>query len=293
MAARPDPTTTLVDRRAELLADGRSPTDAEELDELTSSLRTALDSAAPTVRCVTLGDDPALLERLRRDEAVHPAGSAAEFERRFARDRRCVVLEHPELPGRALNVVFCALWHGLARDLAPVLDPRRPIDDPARADTAIFYSIWNVEPGLAGLPGGRQLLERTVELLSEELPGLRTFATLSPIPGLRRWTTDREDLPAIDAAGDDRPLLQAAARYLVERRQDGRPLDPVARFHLGNGARLVALDADADLSDDGVQRSFGVMANYRYAPEDRAANRAALERGEPALGDEVAELLAP
>lgn len=292
MAARPDPTTTLVDRRAELLAGGRSRTDAEELDELTSSLRSALESTAPTVRQVTLGDDAALLERLRRDEAVHPANSTAEFERRFAQDRRCVVLEHPELPGRALNVVFCALWQGLARDLAPVLDPRRPIDDPTRADTAIFYSIWNVEPGLAGLPGGRELLERTVELLSDELPGLRSFATLSPIPGLRRWMSDRHEAADTDSP-IGRPLLQAAARYLVERRPDGRPLDPVARFHLGNGARLVALDADADLSEDGVQRSFGVMANYRYAPEDRAANRDALERGAPALGDEVVELLAP
>lgn len=286
----------LVDRRAELLANGRSRSDAEELDELTASLRSALDSAAPTVRRVALGDDPALLERLRRDEAVHPAGSTAEFERRFAEDRRCVVLEHPELPGRALNVVFCALWKGLARDLAPVLDPRRPIDDPAHADTAIFYSIWNVEPGLVGLPGGRELLERTVELLSDELPDLRTFATLSPIPGLRRWMIERHDAPTTDSPGTDSPsagrsLLQAAARYLVERRPDGRPLDPVARFHLGNGARLVALDADADLSEDGLQRSFGVMANYRYAPEDRAANRAALDRGAPALGDEVVALL--
>ncbi|MFN7150346.1 MAG: malonyl-CoA decarboxylase domain-containing protein, partial [Microthrixaceae bacterium] len=168
-----------------------------------------------------------------------------------------------------------------------------PTTEPAAADTAVFYSIWNVEPGWVGLPGGRVLLERAIEELRAELPGLTTFATLSPIPGFTRWDDDHAGASGQDA-GHDRDhagLLRRCAEYLTTLRDDGRPLDAVARFHLGNGARLVALTEDSDRSERGMARSAGIMANYRYEPEDRHANRSALAAGRPAIGDEIASLL--
>lgn len=301
MPAGPEPlvadATHLLVRRASLLAD-RDDASGErraELEQATAQLRAALDAVEPSVRRVGTDDDPTLLERLRTDEPVHPAPDDASFQRRLAPDRRVFVLEHPALPGRALNVVFAALCDGVAHDLAPLLAPIADTDEDRAgthaADTAVFYSIWNVEPGLAGLPGGRQLLEGAIELLDEERRGIETFATLSPVPGLRSWVTEHD--PA--ASGTSPPaeeLRRLAARYLVQRREDGRPLDAVARFHLGNGARLLSLCPGADPSARGQERSFGLMANYRYGPEDRAANRRELRAGRPAVSDEIAALLA-
>ena len=122
--------------------------------------------------------------------------------------------------------------------------------------------------------------------MRSELAELSTFVTLSPIPGFRAWREARGDVPS-----DPHQRMVDCARYLTALRDDGRPLDAVARFHLGNGARLLSLAPDGDRSERGESRSFGIMANYRYEPEDRRANRAALRDGRPAVGDEVAELL--
>jgi malonyl-CoA decarboxylase len=175
------------------------------------------------------------------------------------------------------------------QDLGAVLDPDAPTDDPTSADTAAFYSIWNVEPGLVGLPGGRRLLVGAVHALRAELPSLQTFVTLSPIPGFRRWIEasdgDDGDHP------DSRSLLTACARYLTTLRDDGRPLDAVARFHLRNGARLLSIAVDADRSTRGLERSYGLMANYRYEPEDREQNQRRLAAGHVTVGEQVAALL--
>jgi len=191
-----------------------------------------------------------------------------------------------------------ALCEGRPSELAPLLDLEAPTGDPRRADTAAFYSIWNVEPGLVGIPGGRSLLAGAIAELRGELPGLVEFLTLSPVPGLRRWlelsaTVDLPDLGELDQLDDrTRPtMLRLAAQYLTTLDGDGRPLDPVARFHLGNGARLLHLNWRADRSSRGWERSYGVMANYHYEPEDRDANRRSLERGRPAVGAAIAELL--
>ncbi|MDQ2679205.1 MAG: malonyl-CoA decarboxylase family protein [Actinomycetota bacterium] len=278
--------SALVDRRASLLAD-RDPDDRDELDHVTAELRDALDGRSPRVRRVTADEPGDLVQRLAAAEPVHPISGPEDLADRLDDDRRCFVLEHPLLPGRPLNVVWVALWRGIPDDLSAVLDPSAPTAEPAAADTAAFYSIWNVEPGLVGLPGGRALLGGAVEQLREDLPGLRTFVTLSPIPGFRRWAEDRG--PIAEDGHDE--LLGACATYLITLGDDGRPIDPVARFHMGNGARLFAIARDADRSARGMERSFGIMANYRYEPEDRAANAAALGQGHPALGDTVRRLL--
>ena len=283
--------SALVDRRAALLAD-RAPDARADLDAVTAELREALDGRSPRVRRVTADEPGDLVERLAAGEPVHPIQGPDDLADRLDDDRRCFVLEHPLLPGRPLNVVWVALWQGVPGNLAAVLDPAAPTADPTVADTAAFYSIWNVEPGLVGLPGGRALLGGVVEQLREELPGLHTFVTLSPVPGFRRWLQDSEPAARLDELVEQPDeLLRACARYLTTLGEDGRPIDPVARFHMGNGARLLDVVGDADRSERGMDRSFGIMANYRYEPEDRAENAASLQRGRPALGDSVTTLL--
>lgn len=276
----------LARRRADLLA-ARAGDDV--LAPITDELVRRLGSAPAAVRRVRRDDpaDRALVDELVAGEPVHPFAGPADLADRFAEDRRCLVLEHPLLPGAPMNVVFVALVRGTPSHLADVLDPAAPTLDPAAADTAAFYSIWNVVPGVRGLDGGRQLLEGAVAMLRAELPALRTFVTLSPVPGLRRWADNGGTSEELDADHPD--LLRTAARYLTTL-VDGRPVDAVAGFHLGNGARLVAVHRHADPSVRGEQRSWGVMANYRYEPEDRPANRAALAAGRPATSDEVAAL---
>lgn len=277
---RAEDPVTLLERRAALLDDG----DPAELEEVTTALRAALDGDAASVRRVTADEPGDLLQRLAESEPVHPIRSPEDLADRLGEDRRCYVLEHAALPGRPSNVVWVALWQGVAGSVDAILDPAAPTLDPAAADTAVFYSIWGVEPGLRRMAGGGRLIEGAVEALRAELPGLRTFVTLSPIPGFRSWWEARH--PGADPPGDDE-LLAACAEYLTTLDEEGLPLDPVARFHLGNGARLLALHRHGDRSERGARRSFGIMANYRYEPEDRAANRAELREGRVPVGDAV------
>jgi malonyl-CoA decarboxylase len=275
----------LVDRRAALLRSGRDGGGAGsgELASVTAELRDALADGVPVLR--RIGPADPLAHELGRREPVNPLAEPADLDRRLAPDRRLFAIEHPALPGRPMNVVWVALTVGVPTELGPILDREAPVIDPAGADTACFYSIWNAEPGLVGMGRGRQLIETSVDELRSELHGLETFVTLSPLPGFRSWLSPR---------GPQRPvgpdLLPLAARYLTSLDGDGRPVDPVARFHLANGARLWRLNADADLSHLGRQRSWGVMANYRYLPEDRAANRAELATGRVPVSPAVAGL---
>jgi malonyl-CoA decarboxylase len=242
--------------------------------------------------------DRAELAALLRREPVNPVDGAQDpevFERALSDrtdvDRRVFLLVRPDDPGRPRTVVWVALARGVPSSLDELTDDR-PALDPAEADTAVFWSIWNADSNVEGVGTGADLILGAAEQLREELPQLATFITLSPVPGLRRWLEERA------AAGEDpvdpddpHALSVAAARYLTSFRDDGRPLDGVARFHLRNGARLWRIDPGADRSERGMQRAFGLMVNYRYDPEDRAANRAALDRGEVAVGDAVAPLL--
>lgn len=286
--SRPD-LVALLDRRAGLLEAGPS----DELDAVTEDLRAVLSGARPVLRRLTGApgdDDGGLLERLAAQEPVHPVVSAEDLRDRVDEDRRCFVLEHPALRGRPFNVVWVALWRGIPTDLWEILDPGAPVGDPSDADTAVFYSIWSVEPGLVGFPGGGELIERAGEALRAELPRLRTLVTLSPVPGFREWWLERHGEGAGPDEHHDRhedALLAECAEYLVSRDGDGRLLDPVARFHLRNGARLFALQRHGDRSERGQGRSFGIMANYRYEPEDRAENRRLLAQGRVALGEDV------
>jgi malonyl-CoA decarboxylase len=155
-----------------------------------------------------------------------------------------------------------ALTQGISDSIQKVLAENRATLDPAEADTAIFYSISNCQPGLAGISFGNSLIKQVAEDLSRELPGLKTYATLSPIPGLRRWL---DTLPEGTDFEDPARLKALTAHYLLEERtEEGAPRDPVARFHLGNGALVHAVHAEADTSPAGMERSAGAMVNYLY-----------------------------
>jgi malonyl-CoA decarboxylase len=303
----PDGVKFLVDMRAELIPLARTDPALRALErDLRSLLASWFDVGFLELRRLTWDNAPAaLLEKLIAYEAVHAIASWDDLKNRLDSDRRCFAFFHPKMPNEPLIFVEVALVNGMADNVQTLLDEKAPVLDPRVADTAIFYSISNAQKGLAGISFGNFLIKRVVDSLSNEFKGLKTFATLSPVPGFRAWlerTLAEGDptllLPAerkaISAAGGRArgakgmlkvllaegtwpkepalaaalraPLLRLCARYLVqEKATDGkRALDPVAHFHLSNGARLDRLNWMADLSEKGLEQSAGVMVNYLY-----------------------------
>ncbi|MBK0399152.1 malonyl-CoA decarboxylase [Limibaculum sp. M0105] len=214
----------------------------------------------------------AILEKIIRYEAVHEIRDWSDLRRRVAApDRQLYAFFHPALPGEPLIFVEVALTADIPAAIEPILAAGRETLDPAKARTAVFYSISNCQNGLRGVSFGNFLIKQVVEELSAEFPSVETFVTLSPVPGLRGWSV-REGIeePSGDALG---PL---AARYLVEaKRPGGAPVDAVARFHLGNGARLERINLDADRSERGQSQGWGVMVNYLYDLRDIEKNHEA------------------
>ncbi|MFT4783870.1 MAG: malonyl-CoA decarboxylase [Paracoccaceae bacterium] len=204
-----------------------------------------------------------ILEKIIAYEAVHAIDSWGDLKRRLQpSDRRCFGFFHPSMPDEPLIFVEVALCKGVPGAIHTVLsDGREPLEA-KQADTAVFYSISNCQAGLAGISFGNSLIKQVVTDLSLQLPGLKTFVTLSPIPKLMAWLTrDGRDVPALD----DAMLKKRAANYLLTaKRSDGLPFDPVARFHLGNGAIIHAVHSGADLSANGLAQSGGAMVNYLY-----------------------------
>lgn len=204
-----------------------------------------------------------ILEKIIAYEAVHAIDSWDDLRRRLQpADRRCFAFFHPSMPDEPLIFVEIALTRGIPSSIQDVLSEERAEIDTSNANTAVFYSISNCQEGLAGVSFGNSLIKQVAADLSAELPSLRTFVTLSPIPGMARWLADSgRDIESIEAAR----IPGFAAHYLLlAKRSDGLPLDPVARFHLGNGALVHAIHADADTSPKGQAQSGGAMVNYRY-----------------------------
>ena len=245
-----------------------------------------------------------VLEALIRHEAVHAIDGFDDLQNRIATpDRRCYGFFHPHAPDEPLIFVEVALTREIPAAIGPILDRhRRPIA-PETATTAVFYSISNTQRGLAGIGLGHFLIRQVVDDLKRHLPGLATFVTLSPAPRFAEWLAaarraGNSGLPAgtvaalspldrdgwwrdaTTAAAIGAPLLGAAAYYFLAARDDrGRVVDPVARFHLANGARLERLNPLADTTAKGLEQAHGLMVNYRYDPETIEANHAAFVEG--------------
>ncbi len=303
----PDGMKFLVDLRATLLARVKGDPYLAALDsDLRALLANWFDVGFLELQRIDWSSPASLLERLVGYEAVHEIRSWSDLKNRLDSDRRCYALFHPRMPAEPLIFVEVALVRGLSGSVQTLLDKRAPVLDPKDADTAIFYSISNCQRGLAGISFGNFLIKKVVAVLTAENHTLKTFATLSPIPGFRRWLDPKlaENPPGLlsveEAAAllalpaEPKPetaagvltailgrrgwfrdagvvkvvepiLVRLAARYLL---LDGgkRAADPVAHFHLSNGARVERLAMGADTSDKGIRESATLMVNYLYEP---------------------------
>ncbi|SDL92084.1 malonyl-CoA decarboxylase [Oryzisolibacter propanilivorax] len=319
----------LVDLRAELLPHLKTDPRLLPLDaELEQLFSTWFDVAFLQLRRLSWDSPASLLEKLIEYEAVHDIKGWADLKNRLDSDRRCYGFFHPRLDGVPLIFVEVALVTAISDSITPLLDEAAAPADLARATTAIFYSISNTQTGLRGVSFGDSLIKHVVETLQGEFPRLRTFATLSPIPGFRAWLSrhgaaqlallqDKERLEltralrlpdgeevelaqVLAAVEGDTPLepkspvrqfvLRCAARYLGRELHDGRPLDAVARFHLGNGARVERLNWGGDPSAKGRKQSFGLMVNYLYDPKRLDRHREMLAEGRIPVSKEIEAL---
>ncbi|MDQ7744183.1 malonyl-CoA decarboxylase domain-containing protein [Hydrogenophaga pseudoflava] len=301
-SAHPDGIPFLVNLRAEMQPQLKTDKRLLALDvEMEYMFSTWFDVGFLELRRISWDSPASLVEKLIKYEAVHDIRSWGDVKNRLDSDRRCYGFFHPRLPGEPLIFVEVALINEIASSITPLLDESAAPADLDRATTAIFYSISNTQLGLRGVSFGDSLIKRVVESLHEEFPRLKTFATLSPIPGLRAWLNRHapaELLQAWEVAlelEEKSPprvaLKQWAARYLAQELQEGKPLDAVARFHLGNGARIERLNWAADPSAKGLKQSYGLMVNYLYDVKRLDKNRAALAQGKVPVAPAIKDLL--
>ncbi len=295
----PEGVKLLIDLRADLLAyRGNDPSLRRLDDELAGHLSTLFDVGLLELQHITWERSPAaLLEKLIAYEAVHEIESWDDLKHRLEGAQRCFAFIHPSMPDEPLVFVEVALTRGIAGDLPVLLGHAETEAEVSDGDTAIFYSITSCQPGLAGIQLGNELIKHVVEQLRRDLPSLRTFATLSPVPDFRTWAETRlangEVTPGeralfsddLDFAADmvaaeqvrrapdgvRAGLMSMCARFLVGE-GERRALDSVANFHLANGARIERLNWLANPASYEIDRSFGIMVNYRYDLASIAAN---------------------
>jgi malonyl-CoA decarboxylase len=316
----------LVDLRAEMQPWLKKDKRLQALDvEMEYMFSTWFDVGFLELRRISWDSPASLVEKLIKYEAVHDIRSWDDVKNRLDSDRRCYGFFHPRLPDEPLIFVEVALIDHMADSITPLLDEKAAASDLDKATTAIFYSISNTQTGLRGVSFGDSLIKRVAETLSAEFPRLRHYATLSPIPGLRKWlgqnaqrlldlTPEKERAELGRAAGFEPPtvahvlqalehvgtldarsplrrwLLQCAAHYLGRELSEGKPVDPVARFHLGNGARVERLNWMGDPSPKGLQQSYGLMVNYLYDLKRLDRHRALLADGKIAMAGSIEEL---
>ncbi len=303
----------LVDMRADVIRFLKTDQVLRPLDRDMRDLLTSwFDVGFLDLRRITWDAPAALLEKLVAYEAVHEIRSWDDLKNRLESDRRCYAFIHPSMPSEPLIFVEIALVDGMASDVQTLLDAQAPEQDPSSANTAIFYSISNTQKGLAGVSFGNFLIKQVVADLSRDFANLKTFATLSPIPGFRTWLEGSIDdnAPVLTSAeirslravtggvgrgGDfiaaiDRPdwphdpklaetlqpvLLRLCAAYLLREGAADGVVDPVAHFHLTNGARIERINWLGDRSPKGLRQSCGMMVNYLYKLSDIEANHEA------------------
>lgn len=291
--ALPQGVKFLVDLRADLLRFVNDSPELMALDrELEARLTAWFDVGFLELRRITWTSPAQLLEKLIEYEAVHEIRSWTDLKNRLDSDRRCYAFFHPRMPMEPLIFVEVALTDHLADNVQALLDEHAPVFDAQRADTAIFYSISNTQHGLRGVSFGNFLLKRVIDDLQRDFPKLKTFATLSPIPQLAGWVKQHPE--ALKDAGIEldaahlatgewtknksetrhlrEPLLKLAARYLTQAKNGRLPFEAVARFHLGNGARIERVNPLGDTSFKGFKQSYGLMVNYLYNPDEIEKN---------------------
>ena len=310
----PEGVKFLVDMRADLIRYSGNDMRLQSLEkDLKGLLASWFDVGFLDLKRITWNASAALLERLIAYEAVHEIRSWDDLKNRLGEDRRCYAFFHPRMPDEPLIFVQVALVSRLSNSIQTLLDETAAPRDPLAANTAVFYSISNTQTGLEGVSFGSFLIKRVADWLARELPRIKTFATLSPIPGFQRylqaqlnqrkdelWTLSEhaalrpllrrasggqtiDELLSTPGWHQNRPLAQAlkgplmrlCAQYLVHEKTQGRALDPVANFHLSNGALIERINWLGDVSPKGMHQSSGLMVNYRYKLADIEANHEA------------------
>ncbi|MDB5806957.1 MAG: malonyl-CoA decarboxylase [Betaproteobacteria bacterium] len=288
----------LVDVRAEVLEKLKAMPELKVLDaELAEQLSVWFEVGFLELRRLSWDTPASILEKLMAYEAVHEIHSWADLKNRLDHDRRIYAYFHPRLPGEPLVFVEVALTNDIAGNVQALLDVSAPVFDTKRARAAMFYSISSTQVGLRGISFGNFLIKRVVEDLKRDFPKLAHFSTLSPVPGFAGWLKGATLPPELqqalavvnsspdwarDAESTHRlrgALTALVAHYLANvKERSGRPRDPVARFHLGNGARLERINWLADTSVKGLKQAYGLMVNYYYALDDIEVNVEAFDR---------------
>ncbi|WP_374833091.1 malonyl-CoA decarboxylase [Paenochrobactrum pullorum] len=314
--AAPKGTAKLVQMREKLLKLQQKIPELEAVDaDFTHLFTSWFNRGFLQLRSIDWTTPAHILEKIIQYEAVHAIGNWNELRSRLApADRRCFAFFHPQLTDDPLIFVEVALTRSTPDNIADVLDDDREPLNLKDADTAVFYSISNCQDGLRGISFGSFLIKQVVEELRRDLPQLKTFVTLSPVPAFAHWLKQAGDsdgklqldhlrtlIARPDWYEDDvcikeiEPLFdRIAAHYFINvRDKRGRVLDPVARFHLGNGARLERLNFMGDLSKRALHQSHGLMVNYLYKLDDIERNHEAYaERGEVIAAPEIIKLAA-
>lgn len=301
----PEGTSALVRMRADLLGFVKKRPELKAVDvDFRHLLASWFNRGFLKIASINWDSSASLLDKLIAYEAVHKIDGFVDLRRRLAEDRRCFAFFHPAMPGEPLIFVEVALVKGISTSVQPLLDAQVPIERPEKADTAIFYSINNTQVGLRGVSFGNFLIKQVVEELKAELPHLRKFSTLSPLPRfvstLRLALTGKEshlDSVVVEALlqmhtdllarvapaptlaqsmlrildGEVKPphadiamLIKQLALAYLLSRGPRGAIDPVTSFHLSNGALLHAINPFADVSEHGMSISYGVMVNYLY-----------------------------
>ena len=287
-----DATAQLVAMRRDLLRFIGDHPDLKKLDiDFKNLFTTWFNRGFLVLRPINWGSPAHILEKIISYESVHAIQSWDDLRRRLQPDdRRCFAFFHPAMPDEPLIFVEVALTHGTPNSVQNILSEHRDPQAAVDADTATFYSISNCQTGLAGISFGNSLIKTVVEYLLRDLPQIKYFVTLSPIPGLVKWLRENNKF---EQAADSQALLPLAAHYLLEaKHRTGQPLDPVARFHLNNGAFVEAVHADADISANGMAQSCGVMVNYRYDLNKISTNHEAYANQQSVVAGKAVRALA-
>jgi malonyl-CoA decarboxylase len=282
----PGGTAALVGLRRQLLPTLKEHPERAGIDaDLAHLFRSWFNRGFLVLRRIDWRTSALVLERLIQYEAVHQIQGWGDLRRRLESDRRCYAFFHPALPDEPLIFIEVALTKGIPANVQPLLDVDAPIADPDEADCAVFYSITNCQSGLRGVSFGNFLIKQAVEDLRRDFRLLRTFATLSPVPGFVAWLTASTNVPPRSPHLNEllyrlgkgeliadisvaeqlrREILTSCAHYLLHAKRGPEPHDSVARFHLTNGARLERLNWMGDTSETGIRQSLGLTVNYVY-----------------------------
>ena len=308
MNMAPDATAVLVKMRGALLSLLPEHTELRQVDtDLKHQFVSWFNRGFLELRVIDWNSPAAVLERIIEYESVHAIQGWEDLRSRLRENRMCFAFFHPAMPDDPLVFVEVALTAGIPRAIAPLIGKT---DEPAKEsdlDTVVFYSISNCHPGLAGVSFGNFLIKQVVEEVGKRYPRAKRYVTLSPVPGFCKWLALQEAALGIDihelrslakVEGSDttdprwESTIALCAQYLVRERANNLALDPVARFHLGNGASLHAIHWAADLSDNGLQQSAGLMVNYLYDLDSIEENHDAyFDQGEVAVSRAVGKLL--